>query len=125
MFIFIGSIYLLAILACAQAKSALLKLPMDQIIRLGSQIRCPSPGKFLLSTLIFLYDKIMATIDTLAGKLIITDIIPAIAKLRSLFDIKFTTMFSYHLLLQFRHPLHITSSNISKSDEFFDSIAFK
>lgn len=41
-----GSIYLLAILACAQAKSALLKLPMDQIIRLGSLIRCPTPGKY-------------------------------------------------------------------------------
>jgi hypothetical protein len=40
-----GSIYLLALLASAQGKSAMLKLPMDQIIRLGSLIRCPTPGK--------------------------------------------------------------------------------
>jgi len=67
----------------------------------------------------------MAAPDTLAGRLIVTDIIPAIAKLRSQFDVKFTTMFSYHLILEHGNPLHITSANISNSDKFFDSIAFK
>lgn len=67
----------------------------------------------------------MVALDSLAGKLIITDIIPAIAKLQSQFDIKFTTMFSSHLLLKYGYPLHITSANISNSDNFFDSIAFE
>jgi hypothetical protein len=67
----------------------------------------------------------MAAPDTLAGRLIIKDIIPAIVKLRSQFNIKFTTMFSYHLLLEHGYPLHITSANILDSDKFFDSIAFK
>lgn len=67
----------------------------------------------------------MATPDTSAGRLIITDIIPAIAELRSQYNIKFTTMFSYHLLLEHGIPLHITSSNISNSDKFFDVISFK
>lgn len=67
----------------------------------------------------------MAAPDTTAGRLIITDIIPAIAKLRRLYDIKFTTMFSYHLILEQEFPLYITSANISESDKFFDRIAFK
>jgi hypothetical protein len=67
----------------------------------------------------------MAALDTLAGKLVITDIIPAIAKLRSQIDIKFTTMFSYHQMLEHGNALHITSANILNSDAFFDSIAFK
>jgi hypothetical protein len=67
----------------------------------------------------------MATSDTSAGRFIITDIIPAIAELRSQYNIKFTTMFSYHLMLEHGIPLHITSSNISNSDNFFDGISFK
>jgi hypothetical protein len=67
----------------------------------------------------------MATPDTLEGRLIITDIIPAIVKLRSQYDIKFTTMFSYHVLLERGNPLHITSADITSSDKFFDSISFK
>jgi len=67
----------------------------------------------------------MAAPDTTAGRLIISEVIPAIAKLRSQYDIKFTTMFSYHLMLERNIPLHITSGDISVSDNFFDSIAFK
>ena len=61
----------------------------------------------------------MATSDTLEGHLIITDIIPAIYKLQSQYNIKFTTMFSYHILLEH----HI--SRYYKLGQFFDSIAFK
>jgi hypothetical protein len=67
----------------------------------------------------------MAAPDTSAGRLIITDIIPAISKLRSQFNIKFSTMFSYHLMLEHGTPLHFTSANISNSDQFFDAISFK
>lgn len=70
--------------------------------------------------------KLIATPDTLEGRLIITDIIPAIVKLRSQYNIKFTTMFSYHVLLEHgNQPLYITSADITSSDKFFDSIAFK
>jgi hypothetical protein len=67
----------------------------------------------------------MAPPDTIAGQLIIADMIPAIAKLRSQYNIKFTTMFSYHLMLEINIPLYITSANLLDSDKFFDSIAFK
>jgi hypothetical protein len=67
----------------------------------------------------------MPTPDTSEGRMIITDIIPAIVKLRSQYDIKFTTMFSYHVLLEHGNPLYITSADITSSDKFFDSIAFK
>ena len=69
--------------------------------------------------------KLMATPDTLEGSLIITDIIPAIVKLHSQYDIKFTTIFSYHILLEHDNPLYITSADITSLDKFFDSIAFK
>ena len=72
-----------------------------------------------------LHVKLMATSDTSEGRFIITDIIPAIAKLRSQYDIKFTTMFSYQVLLEHDNPLYITSADITSSDKFFDSIAFK
>ena len=76
---------------------------------------------------IHLHVKLMAsTPDTVEGRLIITDIIPAIVKLRSQYNIKFTTMFSYHILLEHgNHPLYITSADITSSDKFFESIAFK
>jgi hypothetical protein len=67
----------------------------------------------------------MAAPDTVAGQLIITEVIPVIAKLRSQYGIKFTTMFSYHLMQESHIPLHIMSANISDSDNFFNSIAFK
>jgi hypothetical protein len=67
----------------------------------------------------------MAALGSIAGDLIISDVIPAIIKLRSQYDIKFTTMFSYHLILKHNNPLYITSANIVNSDAFFDSIAFK
>lgn len=63
--------------------------------------------------------------DTPAGRLIISDIIPAVAKLRAQFNIKFTTMFAYTVLLDFKQPLTIMSDNIVASDGFFDSIAFE
>ena len=69
--------------------------------------------------------KLMNTQDTLEGHLIITDIIPAIVMLRSQYDIKFTTMFSYQVLMEHDNPLYITSADIRSSDKFFDSIAFK
>lgn len=55
----------------------------------------------------------------------IADIIPAVSKLRQEFDIKFTTMFSYHLLIEHGYPVYIKSSDLLMSDAFFDSIAFK
>jgi hypothetical protein len=69
--------------------------------------------------------KLTIPIDTVEGRLVITDIIPAITQLRSQYDIKFTTMFSYHLLLEYGNPLYIKTSDIKSSDKFFDSIAFK
>ncbi|KJA18012.1 hypothetical protein HYPSUDRAFT_205741 [Hypholoma sublateritium FD-334 SS-4] len=92
-------------MACAQIKGHLKRLPADQVIRLAALIRCP-------------------TNDTPAGRLIISDIIPAVAKLRAQFNIKFTTMFAYTVLLDFKQPLTIMSDNIVASDGFFDSIAF-
>ena len=73
----------------------------------------------------YLLIKLMATSDTIEGHLIITDIIPAIAKLCSQHNIKFTTMFSYHILLEHCDPLYITSTDIISSGKFFDRIAFK
>ncbi|KAF8952215.1 hypothetical protein BDZ97DRAFT_1931131 [Flammula alnicola] len=100
-----GSIYLLAIIACADVKSLLGKISADQVIRLATLIRCP-------------------TQDTPAGRLIVSDIIPAIAKLQSLFDINFTTMFSYDMLKEYRQPMTVQSADLASSDRFFDSIAF-
>ena len=73
----------------------------------------------------YLLIKLMATSDTIEGHLIITDIIPAITKLCSQHNIKFTTMFSYHILLKHCDPLYITSTDIISSGKFFDRIAFK
>ncbi|KJA12583.1 hypothetical protein HYPSUDRAFT_60352, partial [Hypholoma sublateritium FD-334 SS-4] len=100
-----GSIYLITIMACAQIKGHLKRLSADQVIRLAALIRCP-------------------TNDTPAGRLIISDIIPAVAKLRAQFNIKFTTMFAYTVLIDFKQPLTIMSDDIVASDGFFDSIAF-
>ena len=57
----------------------------------------------------------------------IEDIIPAIAKLRSMFDIKFSTMFASGLLESVKNPMgrSFTSSDFEASDLFFDSLAMK
>ena len=66
-------------------------------------------------------------IGTLEGQLVIEDIIPAVAELRSRYDIAFSTMFSPVLLERVKNPeeLYFTSSDLRASDLFFDSLAMK
>lgn len=41
-----GSVYLVIVAACAQVKTELENLPMDQVIRLAALIRCPAARRF-------------------------------------------------------------------------------
>lgn len=75
--------------------------------------------------IIFYHLLIAKLLDTKEGRLIAEFVIPAINKLRLQFSIKFTNMFSYHLLLEYRHPIYILSNDLVSSDTFFDSISFK
>lgn len=56
---YVGSIYLLAILACAQVRTAISGMSTCQIIRLGALLRCPPLSKcFVRQSYIHLYLKI-------------------------------------------------------------------
>ena len=104
-----------------------MKLSGDQIHRLMVLIRCPVPGMFFFEGNIhYDYTQIMK-IGTPTGELVIQDIIPAIARLRTMYDIKFSTMFSSALLERVKNPnqLHFTSSDLRASDLFFDSISME
>jgi hypothetical protein len=53
------------------------------------------------------------------------DLIPAVTKLRNKYNIQFSTMFSSDLLSIHGQPDHIWSSDLQKSDAFFESIALE
>jgi hypothetical protein len=57
--------------------------------------------------------------------MVIRSIIPAIAKLRQLFNIKMTNLLSYRLLLEQGLPLILEASNPRDSDKLFDNISYK
>ena len=110
-------------MACIQIKSQLRRLSAVQVVQLFRVIRSPSNGQFLQCFIVTFY--LNFNLDTPAGRLIISDIIPAISILCSKFSIKFTTMFASTMLRDFSQPLTVMSDNIIASDAFFDCIAFE
>ena len=66
-----------------------------------------------------------SNLDSSYGRLIVSDIIPAISMLQKQFSLKFTTMFAYTILLDLQQPLSILSDDIEASDRLFDSVIYE
>ncbi|KAF8814837.1 hypothetical protein BYT27DRAFT_7219711 [Phlegmacium glaucopus] len=91
-----GTFYLLVVIACASFKTIIKGTSNSEILRLANNIRCPDSNSII-------------------GDKIIKDIIPAISQLRE----------KYSFLLPFVYNGDsVLSSDIRKSDQFFDSISF-
>ena len=122
----LGSIYLLVILAMSKTKHLVGQLKGDQALRLAALIRCPPPGMFTFnSAFITLLIVVIPLVDTSEGCTVIRTIIPAITKLRSLFDLDMTSIFSYHLLQENGFPMMFKASELRESDRLFDDISYK
>lgn len=125
MMFILGSIYLLAILATSMTKNLVGQLKGDQALRLAALIRCPPPGTITFNFAISLLIIVIPLVDTSEGRMIIQTIIPAIAKLRSLFNLNMTSIFSYQLLLENGFPVTLKASELKESDRLFDNISYK
>jgi hypothetical protein len=120
----LGTIFLLVVIAAAGLRGKIRKITHDVVIRLQHLIRCPDSSKFLNSkSMIYLitYD----SIDIPLGKAVIEDIIPAIAKLRMDNRITFDSLFTTRLLFSHGILPGLNTSDLMRSDEFFDSLTFK
>ncbi|PPQ74329.1 hypothetical protein CVT26_004246 [Gymnopilus dilepis] len=116
-----GSVFMLVIAASSQIKTMMGKLPPDQWVKVGALMRCPAA-------------------DTTEGQLVIKTIIPAVHKLRGMFDIKVSTMLSSDILQSDDpesdgegssddqlegsddQPKELRASDIVATDEFFDKL---
>ena len=122
----LGSIYLLVILAMSKTKYLVGQLKGDQALRLAALIRCPPPGMFTFnSAFITLLIVVIPLLDAPEGRIVIRTIIPAITKLRSLFDLNMTSIFSYHLLEENGFPMTFKASELRESDRLFNNISYK
>ena len=126
MMFILGSIYLLVILAMSKTKYLVGQLKGDQALRLAALIRCPPPGMFTFnSAFITLLIVVIPLLDAPEGRIVIRTIIPAITKLRSLFDLNMTSIFSYHLLEENGFPMTFKASELRESDRLFNNISYK
>jgi len=126
----LGSVYLLTILATVKARTLVGQVKGDQALWLAALIRCPSPGAFNFqstssTTLLTIVYHPVSLLDMPEGRMVIQSIIPAITKLRQLFNIKMTNLLLYHLLLEQGLPLILEASNLRVSDKLFDNISYK
>lgn len=67
----------------------------------------------------------LACTDTSEGKKVIHDIIPAMVKLRGLFEIELSTMLSPEILEAIDEPVAVKSSDLKATDDLFDSLEFE
>ncbi|KIM35959.1 hypothetical protein M413DRAFT_32093 [Hebeloma cylindrosporum] len=100
-----GSLFFLVVIAAAGLRGKIRKLTHDIVIRLQHLIRCPDPNIPL-------------------GKAVVNDIIPAIAVLRKKNRITFTSLFNNNLLVSHGVLPDLEASDLTLSDQFFDSLTF-
>lgn len=119
---YIGTIYILMVVAAMEGKKWLASLCVSDITQLCSIIHRPNigmngylPGSVLVSHI---------TSATPMGYKIINSLIPAIANLRT-DPVSFFTMFSYDILQELGLPSMINCGDLDASDRFFKTILSK
>jgi hypothetical protein len=120
---YIGTIYILMVVAAMAEKKWLTSLCVLDITQLCSIIHHPDigmngylPGSVLVSPI---------TSATPMGCKIINSLIPAITNLRNAYPVSFSTMFSNDILQELGLPSMINYGDLDASDHFFETVLSK